>query len=179
MESNTLKHHGVLGMKWGVRRYQNRDGSLTNAGKKRYNREADDGGYNRTSAGGTRFKTTSKGKNEALYANPNQWVRDDLSRTRKLTDETKNLTRELKTANDRAISKQPKTKMDLRSMSDKEMRDAINRAMLEKQYNDIFAPQNTSKGREYVSNVLDAAGSVLAITGSALGIALAIKELRG
>ena len=30
-----LYHHGVKGMKWGVRRYQNADGSLTNAGKKR------------------------------------------------------------------------------------------------------------------------------------------------
>lgn len=31
-----LVHHGVKGMKWGVRRYQNKDGSLTPAGKKRY-----------------------------------------------------------------------------------------------------------------------------------------------
>lgn len=30
-----LAHHGVKGMKWGVRRYQNADGSLTPAGKKR------------------------------------------------------------------------------------------------------------------------------------------------
>lgn len=30
-----LVHHGVKGMKWGVRRYQNKDGSLTPAGKKR------------------------------------------------------------------------------------------------------------------------------------------------
>lgn len=31
-----LRHHGILGMKWGVRRFQNSDGSLTEKGKKRY-----------------------------------------------------------------------------------------------------------------------------------------------
>lgn len=36
--SSYLEHHGILGMKWGVRRYQNKDGSLTPAGKKRYSR---------------------------------------------------------------------------------------------------------------------------------------------
>ena len=35
MYNNELCHHGILGMKWGVRRYQNKDGSLTPAGKKR------------------------------------------------------------------------------------------------------------------------------------------------
>lgn len=34
--TDTLTHHGILGQKWGVRRFQNEDGSLTYAGKKRY-----------------------------------------------------------------------------------------------------------------------------------------------
>lgn len=36
-DPNALMHYGVKGMKWGVRRRQNEDGTLTTSGKKRYN----------------------------------------------------------------------------------------------------------------------------------------------
>ena len=35
-EENVLYHYGIKGMKWGVRRYQNKDGTLTESGRKRY-----------------------------------------------------------------------------------------------------------------------------------------------
>lgn len=38
IDMEPLAHHGILGQKWGVRRYQNPDGSLTPAGKKRYDK---------------------------------------------------------------------------------------------------------------------------------------------
>lgn len=52
MGENVLAHYGIRGMKWGVRRYQNKDGSLTAAGKKRY---SGDGG----NAGTTKSTTSS------------------------------------------------------------------------------------------------------------------------
>lgn len=164
MNENALQHWGIKGMKWGVRRYQNKDGTLTNAGQKRYDRDI-------------RERTDKNDKNTNYDAN--RWVREDLNRSKTLANETKNLTSNTKKLIDDSIKNTPKTKMDLSSMSDKEMRDAINRALLEKQYNDMFAPQQVSKGKEYASQILETVGTTLAITSSALGVALAIKELKG
>ena len=38
IRTDELSHHGILGQKWGLRRYQNSDGTLTDAGKNRYSR---------------------------------------------------------------------------------------------------------------------------------------------
>lgn len=169
--NDQLWHWGVKGMRWGVRRYQNADGSLTEAGKKRYARDAESN---------AKKKKDNRLPEEGLK-DPNRWAKEDRERTKRVVDSSNQMTGNLKTLNDKSmrISSRRTPKMDLSKMTDQEMREQINRAMLEKQYDDMFNPKKVYAGRETVSDVLDIAGSALAITSSALGIALAIKELKG
>ena len=171
MNQNELYHFGVKGMKWGERRYQNKDGSLTVAGQRRYDRDV---------AANAKRKKDKRLPEEGLK-DPKRWAREDNERTKGLVDATSRLNNDLKNANRESLNraKNNRPKMDLSNMTDKEMRDRINRAILERQYNDMFAPQKVSKGREFVSDALEIAGSTLAITSSALAIALAIKDLKG
>lgn len=171
MDNTQLQHWGIKGMKWGVRRYQNKDGSLTDLGKKRMYQEQFD----------FHPEAKNKGDMKNYVADPHKWVGEDMQNEKRVLDESANMARNIKTATDNSIrnAKNTRPKMDLSSMSDKQMRDEINRALLERQYNDMFAPQKSTKGREYVSRTLEVAGGVLAIGGTALNIALAIKQLRG
>lgn len=61
-----LQHWGIKGMKWGVRRYQNKDGSLTPAGKKRYSEDGDDERSITVSTGSSKKKSVSEMSDEEL-----------------------------------------------------------------------------------------------------------------
>lgn len=98
-----------------------------------------------------------------------------------IADETGKIVRSLKQQSDEQLRNgTKKTRLDLSKMSDKEMRDKINRELLERQYNQLFAPEvsTVSKGEVAVNKALTIGGTALAATSSALGIALAIKQLR-
>lgn len=74
----SLSHHGIKGMRWGVRRFQNKDGSLKNAGKKRYNVDIED--------------AVTKANSKLKYAN--RQVKNEKIKS-KLNDETKKSKRRL------------------------------------------------------------------------------------
>lgn len=180
---NELQHWGVKGMKWGVRRYQNDDGSLTPAGNKRYARDAREKDFNKFDENtGKYYRQGKKGRTD-LEPDAKKYVTEDLERTKNLANEGKNVLNNVKTVKDKIDKNrpepEPKTKVDLSTMSDKELRDAINRKMLEKQYMDICVPKNVSKGKDRVNMILERGGDALAITSSVIGVALSIKKLTG
>ena len=177
---NELYHWGKKGMKWGIRRYQNKDGTLTDAGKKRYARDAREKEYDKyDESTGQYYKQSKKNKRRDLSVDASRYVKEDMERTKSLADSGKNLSNELKRVTDKSIKNTPKTRLDLSDMTDQELRNQINRELLERQYNDVFNPPQVSKGKEYASKMLETTGDVLAVTGSALAVALSIKALRG
>ena len=166
---NELYHYGILGMKWGVRRYQNRDGSLTAEGKKRYDRDIAE---NLAKKKDSRIDTSSP--------DPNRWVREDIERSKRVIDSGSDLIRQAKSIERNTSPRSTKKRLNVSNMSDKELRDKINRELLERQYSDIFGEEaKVSRGRQFTRETLEIAGTALAATSSVLGIMLAIKQLKG
>lgn len=72
---NDLYHHGIKGQRWGVRRFENEDGTLTSAGKKRYsNKEIKEARDKISSALDKDLSARSRYRNNPTDSNYNKWV---------------------------------------------------------------------------------------------------------
>lgn len=125
MMNDELYHYGILGMRWGVRRYQKKDGTLTNSGKKRYDKEME------------RLKAEEK-----IIKNKNQ----TQSKLEKLEAKRKSVEELKKNLN------KPKEK-SVKEYSDAELRERVNRLQLEKQYKDL-SPKQVSIGKTVVNRIV-------------------------
>ena len=143
MNADELKDYGIKGMKWGVTRFQNSDGSLTADGKKRYSG-------------------------------------DNLKDIQKQVNQGKNVVDGVKKTRTKAAEKQheKKIKSDLSQMSDKELRDIVNRLNMEERYTQVMKSRGVETGKNRADKILEYAGTALTIGSSALSIMIAIKELQ-
>ena len=145
MYSNELYHHGILGQRWGIRRYQKKDGSLTPAGLKRYGSEANFKKIQRAEATAKKEaeKAKYRAKTEAEIAKINNKYKINKPDAKK--EETKA----------KEETSKPKAK-SISEMTDDEIRARINRIQLENQLKSLTPVQQT-KGQKFVKMVSDAA----------------------
>ena len=158
-----LYHYGILGQKWGVRRYQNADGTRTAEGKARY-RDAEI-----KAKRDALFDQTIKGGKDKPNVSPAEKV---LKESGQVID---NLDRGIGAA-DRIRRRNMKPDNSVQQMSDDELRRRINRLSMEKQYRDLSA-KDTSAGIETVKDILAIAGSSVAIAGGIVTIYATVKKL--
>lgn len=158
-----LFHFGIKGQKWGIRRYQNSDGTLTEEGRKRY-------GVDSVSD----MKPNSK--SDKLYK---QDIKDFSQAQKDILQSGKDTTTILAERMTPRQGSKKVNKKDYSKLSDEELRKRVNRLSLERQYGDLTGDNKyVMTGREKTREVLQTIGSILGIGISAITLAGAIKTLK-
>ena len=75
-----LRHHGIKGQKWGVRRFQNADGSLTADGRKRYGTDDLKDTLDKVNKADSLIKTAKKYQADKDHKEYNKKIKSDLSK---------------------------------------------------------------------------------------------------
>lgn len=162
--SNELYHHGILGMKWGVRRYQNKDGSLTYAGKKRALKMQD--------------QYTEFSKNKKYRDKDGNLTYTGRKKDLKMKEQYSELTggKRLKKYSSSSGKTAVKPK-SISEMSNEEIQAKIDRIRLENTLKSL-TPQQISRGERFANGLKDATISIAKDKGTKLVGDYVDKQLR-
>lgn len=154
-----LQHWGVQGMRWGVRRYQNKDGSLTKAGKKRYGTRTNFDRVQAAKKAAEKYNSKeakAKRKADARAEAEIAKYRKKMGEKDKKDDESDESKPKTTSGNDTADTKPKKTVLS--ELSDDELRAIVTRLSMEKQYRQYMAelhPQTKSAGKKFVEKAFN------------------------
>lgn len=170
---NELYHHGVKGQKWGVRRYQNKDGSLTLAGKKR--------------ALKMQNQYTELSNNKKYHDKSGNLTYEGRKKALRMKESYSELTgKQLKKFSSKSkptASSTPKQK-SVKEMSNQELQDKIDRMNLENKYKSVMnerasniSKKEVSKGKQFVNEVLTNAGKNVATQAAVWAMGTAVNKV--
>ena len=171
MSNTELYHHGVKGQRWGIRRYQNKDGSLTSYGKRRYAKEL------------AKLEAEKKRVRQQEQTAKKMKKLDDM---RKDIDERKKALNPDDTPESAKQQKAPSVpkKRKLSELSNEEIQAKIDRMNLENKYKELAQAQidavskkEVSKGRKFTEEVLEKAGKNIATQAAAWAMGTGVNKL--
>ena len=164
LRMHELYHWGIKGQKWGIRRYQNPDGSLTEEGKARY--------------GGDSYDKLSQNQKDRYNADNTKAEVATFDTVSKTASGIKSITNDI--SNMPAMQEKGKVSYaNYPNMSDKELQDRVNRLALEHRYSDLNGETKYEKsGSEKAREVLQTVGAVAGIGATIAGIIGLFVNLR-
>lgn len=168
-----LSHHGILGMKWGQRRWQNKDGTLTEEGKKRYSKATEDiETYNKY-----RKAVSDKEAAEQVSSAELAKASGHFKGASSTIDNVSNgIGKAWDNLHNAKYGHEDRSK-EVSSLTNAELKQAIERIKLNQEYNKITMPSKT-KGYDKTMAALAVLGSMATVTATGLSIAAGVKSLR-